>query len=187
MAQFVPRDCLELVSKTAALSQSQRNRPVATDLKDLEQLLESKRLINYCRSMLIKMRIPHSDCEDVIAEAILVACNSLRLGQFKAESSLGSWFIGIVRKRGFRYFRSQRRADSYNQQLTRYETTEDPELRMYLKRIIDELPTSEREVVNLSFQGFSTKDIAGILKRSPGRTGALLAQGKRRLRKLIKQ
>jgi RNA polymerase sigma-70 factor (ECF subfamily) len=133
--------------------------------------------------------VPREDHEDVLQDALVRAVVWLGNANYDpTRGTLRSWFLTVLRNRAIDYRRKRARSlqltssiEDAAQRASTVNTTSDFEL----AQLIQSLPESERLIVQLSLDGLTTSDIATCLGRSPGRTGALLASGKRRLRSVL--
>ncbi|OGN17651.1 MAG: hypothetical protein A3C88_01310 [Candidatus Yanofskybacteria bacterium RIFCSPHIGHO2_02_FULL_50_12] len=135
--------------------------------------------------LLTSRNVRREDYEDIWQEAILAAWNSIQQDKFPGEIKLGGWFIGIFQHKATDYFRRRSRALKFETP-TPNAYLEDLTSRILISEALQKLSKSRREVICLHLQGFSTSEIATKLNRSPGRTGALLWEAKKQLRKLVK-
>ena len=119
-----------------------------------------------------------------------------------AESKVKSWLFTVCRNRSLDILKKEKRMISIDdQQIGNVRSTEkDPceltqaaedrrELAGHLEEVLrhmDGLPTNQREVLRLKFQGgMSYKEIAGALDLSVSNVGFLLHSGLKRLRKSL--
>ena len=125
-----------------------------------------------------------ADCHDVYQEAVIVAWQSVRAGKYHPEQgSLDGWFRGILKHRAVDWIRketSKARLATTSIEEPQEEPTQEVEAT--LKEVLRGVSASRREIVKLHMAGLTTSEIAKRLSRSPGRTGALLAAGRRQLR-----
>jgi RNA polymerase sigma factor (sigma-70 family) len=152
----------------------------------------SARLASLARSS----GVPQPDSEDVAQETLFAAIMQIRAKRFRGESSIDGWLNGILRHKVARYWRDQRPQHSNTvpleeaapgeRELCTHSTKlgfQSVELGYVLDQAIASLSTRKIEIVLLNcLDGLSTSEIAVRVKRSPGRVGAMLAEGKSQIR-----
>lgn len=153
-----------------------------------------RRLVFVC----LKRRVPFQDAQDVVQEALLAVSTQLRAKQFRGESSLTTWIMSIVLKKIADYWRGRQRlgrlvVTSIDNCQPEYEDflmnlaalTPRSDFTVDVRELLERLPDEHRLVLLLNvLGGYTTAEIARLLHRSPGRTGAILADAKRRFRDL---
>ena len=124
------------------------------------------------------------DCADAIQNAILSAFG--RLDTLKQECYFKTWLTRILINECYTLLRKKRDVISYEDYLEAVpaeEKAEYPEL----WQEIAELPGKYRVPVVLHYvEGYSTKEIAGMLKTSEGSVRTRLYRGRLRLRERLK-
>ena len=124
------------------------------------------------------------DCADAIQNAILSAFG--RLDTLKQECYFKTWLTRILINECYTLLRKKRDVISYEDYLEAVpaeEKAEYPEL----WQEIAELPGKYRVPVVLHYvEGYSTKEIAGMLKTSEGSVRTRLYRGRMRLRERLK-
>jgi len=133
--------------------------------------------------------------DDLAQEAFIKAY--LSLPKFRLESEFGTWLYRITVNHAMDYLRKKARRkevplDDFaisqeEENLTQEKEKEGEKKRSLLYRNLDELPEKHRLILTLrDIQGFSYKEIAKILKISPGTVDSRLHRARKTLRKKIK-
>ena len=131
------------------------------------------------------------DAEDLVQDAFLVAL--AKLDTFHSGRSFGPWFYRIVVNRGLnqRKARSRRRTEPLPdeapaRQASPERLAEQSELRARLSQALDELPETQRAVVQLfEVEGFTGAEIAEIMEIPAGTVRWHLHQAKKTLREIL--
>lgn len=141
---------------------------------------------------LARRRMGPTDADDVVQETLAAVVMQAAEGRFRGDASLKTWAIAILFRRiAMESRRRSRAADGMATSLSDSRLNLAPlcagDFTEHLSvwQAIEKLPEPQRAVFCLSLEGFRTREIAVRLGRSPGRTGALLAEAKRGLRNAI--
>src|ERR1035441_10612658 len=136
--------------------------------------------------------VPRNDCPDVALEALAAAAFQIRDGRFRQESSLETWLRRILQFKIADYWRRKGRevasvaiesCDPGGKGADVLVDARDPELPIAVEEALAALPDEHRLLLLLNaMEGYTTKEIAGLVGRSEGRGGALLAEAKDRFR-----
>jgi RNA polymerase sigma-70 factor (ECF subfamily) len=132
-----------------------------------------------------------ADAEDAVQEAFLRAYRSA--ASFKGDSALSTWIHRIVvnvchdqhRRRSVRP--EGRTVDLDDAALPRFEASaHDHPLRLALEQCLDRLEPRQRDVfVLFEVEGFTHREIGGVLGMPEGTSKALLFEARRSLRKVL--
>jgi len=140
----------------------------------------------------VRLRVPDSDCEDVVAEVFLRAIE--RKGQLRSDDP-GPWLFRIARSRVAEYHRDRaarearekrmtREAPDRREQATPLEELERAEFRELFRRKMVVLSESERDLIALKFtDGLTNGRIAETLGVTAGHLGVMLHRALSRLRR----
>lgn len=140
-------------------------------------------------------RVPPDDHADVAQETLMAAFEGIRNGHFRGQSSLGTWIVGILKKKIFDYWERQNRdrkalvsigapSRDGDSALDVAQPAADPNLRIEIEELLQRLPKRHRAILLLSVrEGLNTDQIAAAAKLSPGTAGRILWEAKRMLRK----
>jgi RNA polymerase sigma-70 factor (ECF subfamily) len=141
--------------------------------------------------------VPACDCGEVAQEALASAFRQLRAGRFRGDSRLTTWLYRIITGAIADYWRQH---GGRNQLLVpldnspqkpgadavHFTTPADQETRLLVEQVFAEMPTRLAIILQLNLRGgLTTNQIAERLNLSSGRTGALLAEAKRKFRALV--
>jgi len=172
------------------------NRIIAGDEDAVELLCEryQARFEFICH----RRGIPRNDCPDVAQEAVAAAAVQMREGKFRQESSLETWLRRILQFKIADYWRRKgREVASVSIEACKLAEgsrgadmlldAPDPELPIAVEEALATLPDEHRLLLLLNaLEGYTTKEIAGLVGRSEGRVGALLAEAKDMFRLAIR-
>jgi RNA polymerase sigma factor (sigma-70 family) len=132
--------------------------------------------------------VPPEDCEDLVHDVFHRALNGWREDVVRDQTKLEGWIYGIFKNVVKDYHRrSQNRQrllpPAGEQELERTGTFRDPDLDRHVRAAFARLSKRHRLALALNVvRGLTTNEIALILNRSSGRTGAILAEAKRLFR-----
>jgi RNA polymerase sigma-70 factor, ECF subfamily len=147
-----------------------------------------------------KAGVAAQDCEDVVQEALADAMRQLNRGQFRGESSLGTWLQRILSGKIADYWRGKGRnptlvpecaadgrahqSSDTAQAIDRVsDRRQDHELVLAVRQALGRLDPIHRLVLSLSqYGGYTCKQIAKRLGRPPGTIDRILAEAKHRFR-----
>jgi len=125
---------------------------------------------------------------DVVQHAFLRLCNR---SPDELDGRVAQWLFTVCRNKVIDVIRVRRRAESLEQTAIpdRIGREPDPsvaaerrELYHRVSRLIDELPTNQREAIGLWSEGFSYREIAEIIDRGEGNVRVLVHRALKRLR-----
>lgn len=138
------------------------------------------------------------EADDLVQETLLAALIGFRENKFRGQSTIEGWIYGIFRNKIADQYRAQSAANSrfvsIGEDTVSMETVEraaalaasDPTLSIAVEEALEFLPARHWLVFMLNWrEGLKTREIAPLLKLSPGRTGAILAEAKEMLRQRI--
>lgn len=167
---------------------------MAPELHECDFSEVRRRLLFVC----LKRGVPFQDAQDVVQEVLLAVSEHLAAKRFRRESSLATWVMSIALNKIADYWRKRHRL---SQLIVASVDSSDPAYEDFLlglassdpgcdfvcdvRELLERLPDEHRLVLLLNVQGgYTTEEIAGLLQRSPGRTGAILADAKQRFREM---
>ena len=136
----------------------------------------------------VRIRVPDSDSEDVVADVFLRALE--RRGELRSADP-GPWILSLARSRVADYFRKRRArmkldAGAARAQPTPLEELEQAEFLALMRRKMAVLSETERDVIALKFtEGLSNVEIAGALGVTPNHLGVMLHRALSRLRQAM--
>ena len=132
------------------------------------------------------------DAEDVSQEVFLKVYHSIR--HFRQESGFSTWVYRIATNAALDRLKQRKRAnarlvpidESQIAEMASTPETENIDTRVHIERALHELPTLQRAVVILRhIEGYSTKQVSGILQCSEGTVKTHLHRGLKKMRKLL--
>jgi RNA polymerase sigma factor (sigma-70 family) len=127
--------------------------------------------------------VPDSDCDDLIQDVFRRALEGYQAGALRDPEKLAAWCHGIFKNRLADYWRTRLRREellpegplSDQIRAPQHDFAETHRVRQALAK----LPKRHRLALVLNTTGgLTTQEIAPFLRRSPGRTGAILAEAK---------
>jgi len=128
--------------------------------------------------------VKHSDCEDVVQDALLGAW--IKRGDFQGpKGKLIWWVLGFVRYVGLSEVRRRRRYITGAFEVLEEAVLMDVELVLEVGEAIDMLPPKQRRAMQLRMSGFSTRDIAGEMCISESSATSNVALARRKLRQYL--
>lgn len=150
------------------------------------------RLVRFAQSR----RIPVQDQNDLVQDVLLAAFQKFREHGFREESSLGTWLVGILNHKIADYWERHHRESArlalpensldiaMPSALDRVpDPTPHPDIALQMRQSLEALPKEHRVVLLLSVtEGWTTDEIAAILKMRPGTVGRVLWEAKQMLR-----
>jgi len=141
--------------------------------------------------------VPDADCGEVAQEALVSAFRQLRAGYFRGDSKPTTWLYRIIIGTIADYWRQHAGMDQKIVGLdkclqddgetvrTEFTTPAAQETRVLVEQVFAAMPTRLAVILQMNQRaGLTTNEIAQRLNLSPGRTGALLAEAKKKFRAL---
>lgn len=130
-----------------------------------------------------------ADAEDVVQESYVKAHRALTGGSFDGRSSLKTWLYRIVTRTAIDHKRSRKRAErlgNSDHELAGFDGGAQAESHVALRELEDwlaTLPVEQRSALVLqSLEGFTNREIAGILECSEGAVEQRLVRARAALR-----
>ncbi len=131
-----------------------------------------------------------ADAEDVVQESYVKAYRSLAEGRFEGRASLKTWLYRIVTRTGIDHKRSRKRAERLAASdfalAAGFDGGAQAESRLALRELEEwlvTLPVEQRSALVLqSLEGFTNREIAGILECSEGAVEQRLVRARAALR-----
>lgn len=125
-----------------------------------------------------------SDAEDILQDTLIQFLKSAP--SFENEGHEKAWLLTVasnLSKNKLSYLKI-RQADELSEELV----SEEKEDLKYVWEAVKKLPVKNREVIHLFYQeGYSTKEIADILKRREATVRSDLKRGREKLKKILKE
>ena len=125
-----------------------------------------------------------SDAEDILQDTLIQFLR--HHPSFENESHEKAWLLTVasnLSKNKINY-NKVRSADELSEELV----SQEKEDLNFVWEAVKQLPENNREVIHLFYQeGYSTKEIAGILKRRESTVRSDLKRGRERLKKILKE
>lgn len=125
-----------------------------------------------------------SDAEDILQDTLIQFLKSAPA--FENEGHEKAWLLTVasnLSKNKLSYLKI-RQADELSEELV----SEEKEDLKYVWEAVKKLPVKNREVIHLFYQeGYSTKEIADILKRREATVRSDLKRGREKLKKILKE
>lgn len=135
----------------------------------------------------------HHDAEDAVAEALCKIAQNISKIDEPICPKTKSFIVIITKRQAIDSYRSKRRRgevafeECVSEDPENY-ATEDVMRHSVLALSIAKLPENYREVILLKFsQGYSTREIAGMLGYSVAKVEKLIARGKAKLAEVLKE
>jgi RNA polymerase sigma-70 factor (ECF subfamily) len=150
------------------------------------------RLLRFAQSR----RVPNQDHNDLVQDVLFAAFRSIQQGGYREAASLGTWLIGILNHKIADYWEHHQRerdrlvpigssaASTIQADLDRVSGSQAaPDNAIEVREILGTLPKEHRVVLLLNLtEGWTTEEIAALLKMRPGTVGRILWEAKRMLR-----
>ncbi|WP_408071466.1 RNA polymerase sigma factor [Butyrivibrio sp. JL13D10] len=125
-----------------------------------------------------------SDAEDIVQDTLIQYIRKAPV--FENDNHEKAWLITVasnLSKNKIDYL-NVRKADELSEELV----AENKEDLAFVWEAVKQLPEKYREVIHLFYQeGYSTKDIAGILKRNESTVRSDLNRGRQQLKNILKE
>ncbi len=133
----------------------------------------------------------NTDCEDLVSEILSQVVEKIQTGEFRGESSLGTFVYTITSRRIIDYIREKTRVMKYAPEPDPYpdpqETLEVVEMSEKVKKALSRLKPKYREVLYLYYyQEFSREEVAARLGVSPRKVSELVNYALKLIRKELK-
>jgi RNA polymerase sigma-70 factor (ECF subfamily) len=134
----------------------------------------------------------HDDAEDIAQEVFVKVYHSIK--DFRQDSGFGTWVYRIAANTSLDRVKQRKRAVARlvpmdESQVSAAATDagmDHIDTSAHIERALHELPTLQRAVVILRhMDGYSTKQVSGILKCSEGTVKTHLHRGLKKMRKLL--
>ncbi len=172
------RPCMPLENEHALIRCCQEGRPSA--FETLYRRYEGPML-----ALAYRMLGSHEAAEDALQDAFLKLCR--RIGQFRFDSAFSTWFYRIVANICYDRLRKGRRAVQVSlDTVGEIPRKDDAGMRVHLKNAIDGLPPKMKACFVLYAQeGFTQREIAGMLGMREGTVKAHVFRAKERLREIL--
>lgn len=142
--------------------------------------------------------LSEEDAKDAAQDTIIAIITLIREGRFRAESSLRTLLISILRRKIVDFYRQQDtektvplEAPSSGEQtaLTRAEEiglVHDPNIKLAVEDALRSMPEDHRIIFILNrMVGLSIEEISSVIRRSRGAVGRILAEAQKMLRKKL--
>ncbi|MFQ6037085.1 MAG: RNA polymerase sigma factor [Candidatus Aminicenantales bacterium] len=131
------------------------------------------------------------DWEDVVNEIMLNVLEKLKKGEFRGESSIGTFIYTITSRRIVDYIRQKskvlKHAPEPNPYLSPEEQIENKERAEWMARAIEKLKPKYKEVLYLYYyQELSREEVAKRLNITPRRVSERVNYAQKLLRKVLK-
>ncbi|MCX8160654.1 MAG: sigma-70 family RNA polymerase sigma factor [Candidatus Saccharicenans sp.] len=133
----------------------------------------------------------NTDCEDLVSEILSQVLEKLQTGEFRGESSLGTFVYTITSRRIVDYIREKTKVMKYAPEPAPFpdpqETLEVAEMSEKVKRALSRLKPKYREVLYLYYyQELSREEVAARLKVSTRKVSELVNYALKLIRKELK-
>ncbi len=131
------------------------------------------------------------DCEDLVSEILSQVLEKLQSGEFRGESSLGTFVYTITSRRIVDYIREKTKVMKYAPEAAPFpdpqETLEAAEMSEKVKRALARLKPKYREVLYLYYyQELSREEVAERMKVSTRKVSELVNYALKLIRKELK-
>ncbi|MGB4704555.1 MAG: sigma-70 family RNA polymerase sigma factor [Candidatus Saccharicenans sp.] len=133
----------------------------------------------------------NTDCEDLVSEILSQVVEKIQTGEFRGESSLGTFVYTITSRRIIDYIREKTRVMKYAPEPEPYpdpqETLEVVEMSEKVKKALSRLKPKYREVLYLYYyQELNREEVAARLGVSPRKVSELVNYALKLIRKELK-
>ncbi len=133
----------------------------------------------------------NTDCEDLVSEILSQVLEKLQSGEFRGESSLGTFVYTITSRRIVDYIREKTKVMKYAPEPAPFpdpqETLEVAEMSERVKKALSRLKPKYREVLYLYYyQELSREEVAERLKVSTRKVSELVNYALKLIRKELK-
>jgi RNA polymerase sigma-70 factor (ECF subfamily) len=132
----------------------------------------------------------HDDAEDIAQETFVRVHRSIH--SFRGESEFSTWLYRItmnlslnnVKRRKHASLDTMEQVENHMLDVgVRHDQSPQPDLQMHIERVLHELPTLQRATVILRhLNGFSTRQVSGILRCSESTVKTHLHRGLKKMR-----
>jgi len=139
-----------------------------------------RRLVRYAQ----RLDGNEEEARDVVQFVFLRLCDEQ---PEKIGERLGQWLFTVCRNRAMDILRTSGREkvngkanhqpEASSREADPAETIEQTDLHAVLRQVLDRLPASQREAIDLWAEGFSYRDISGILQCEEGNVRVLVHRG----------
>ncbi|MDI6845476.1 MAG: sigma-70 family RNA polymerase sigma factor [Candidatus Saccharicenans sp.] len=134
----------------------------------------------------------NTDCEDLVSEILSQVVEKIQTGEFRGESSLGTFVYTITSRRIIDYIREKTRVMKYAPEPEPYpdprETLEVVEMSEKVKKALSRLKPKYREVLYLYYyQELNREEVAARLGVSPRKVSELVNYALKLIRKELKR
>jgi RNA polymerase sigma-70 factor (ECF subfamily) len=131
------------------------------------------------------------DCEDLVSEILFQVMKKIQSGEFRGESSLGTFVYTITSRRIVDYIREKTRVMKYAPEPKPYpdpqETLEVQELSEKVKKALGRLKPKYRDALYLYYyQELNREEVATRLRISPRKVSELVNYALKLIRKELK-
>lgn len=132
------------------------------------------------------------DWEDVVNEIMINVVEKLRKGEFRGESSIGTFIYTITSRRIIDFIRKKskvlKHAPEPNPYLSPHEHVENRERAQWIANSIEKLKPKYKEILYLYYyQELSREEVAKKLNISPRRVSERVNYAQKLLRKVMKE
>jgi RNA polymerase sigma factor (sigma-70 family) len=144
------------------------------------------RLLRYAERLLGNL----DEARDVVQFVFLRLCDQ---SPAEIDDCLAQWLYTVCRNRAFDVLRTSGRGGwapptsahenyTYSREIDPADTAEQAELHALLRTLIEQLPTNQREALDLWSDGFNYQQIAHIIDKQQGHIRVLVHRGLKTLR-----
>ena len=158
---------------------------------DLDEIITKYRpIVSFRVKRSIGVQTP--EWEDVVNEIMVNVIEKLKKGEFRGESSIGTFIYTITSRRIIDFIRSKskvlKHAPEPNPYASPEENIEDKERAEWIARAIEKLKPKYKEVLYLYyFKDLSREEVAKKLKITPRRVSERVNYAQKLLRKILKE
>lgn len=180
--------CLVL-SVSALYNGTKMEKADKTSLRVDEIIAKYRPVVSFRVKKAIGAQTP--DWEDVVNEIMLNVLEKLKKGEFRGESSIGTFIYTITSRRIVDYIRQKskvlKHAPEPNPYLSPEEQIENKERAEWMARAIEKLKPKYKEVLYLYYyQELSREEVAKRLNITPRRVSERVNYAQKLLRKVLK-
>jgi RNA polymerase sigma-70 factor (ECF subfamily) len=158
---------------------------------DLDAIVAKYRpVVSFRVKKSIGVRTP--DWEDVVNEIMINVVEKLKKGEFRGESSIGTFIYTITSRRIIDFIRKKskvlKHAPEPNPYLSPHEHVENRERAQWIANSIEKLKPKYKEILYLYYyQELSREEVAKKLNISPRRVSERVNYAQKLLRKIMKE
>ena len=138
---------------------------------------------------LLRVTSRHDIAEEIINDTLWIVWR--KAGEFRGQSTLSTWIMGIAYRRALKTLRSQRSKDWLLQWITQFpsaavDTSDDDINSDWLAQALAELPIEQRSALELTYlYGHSCEEVAAIMNCPVNTVKSRMFQARQKLQAIL--